>query len=167
MRVAKRFRWEGAHRLPWHTEGCQHLHGHSYQMWVELSGEVPAQGMFIDFKEIKGVLGPLVEKWDHAILVADTDTKLLAAIDLLSSKHYVLPYDTTSENLCQYVADYLLTHAAGLLTSRGISSVKVKLQETETCFAELEVMVTVPEVNRSQRAFNPVDDSFEVMQEHE
>lgn len=120
-------------------------------MWVELSGEVPAQGMFIDFKEIKVVLGPLVDKWDHAILVADNDTQLLAAIDLLASKHYVLPYDTTSENLCQYVADYLLTNAAELLVARNINAIKVKLQETETCFAELEVPVTVAAATTSQR----------------
>lgn len=141
MKVAKRFRWEGAHRLPWHTEGCQHLHGHSYQMWVELSGEVVAQGMFIDFKAIKAVLDPLVSAWDHAILVADSDEQLLAAIDLLVSKHYILPYDTTSENLCQFVIDYLFTQAADLLATHHISAVKVKLQETETCFAELEMPV--------------------------
>jgi 6-pyruvoyltetrahydropterin/6-carboxytetrahydropterin synthase len=144
MKVAKRFRWEGAHRLPWHTEGCQHLHGHSYQMWVELSGEVPAQGMFIDFKEIKTILDPLVSAWDHAILVAESDEQLLAAIDLLASKHHVLPYDTTSENLCQYVADYLLTQASDLLVAHNIGTIKVKLQETETCFAELEVPVIMP-----------------------
>jgi len=153
MKVAKRFRWEGAHRLPWHTDGCQNLHGHSYQMWVEVSGEVVAQGMFIDFKEIKAVLDPLVAAWDHAVLVDETDGKLLAAIDLLASKHYVLPYDTTSENICQYVADYLMEHASGLLLERNITAIKVKLQETETCFAELEVLVSHAHASMRQPSF--------------
>ncbi|MBJ6146304.1 6-carboxytetrahydropterin synthase [Hymenobacter sp. BT559] len=156
MRVAKQFRWEGAHRLPWHTEGCQHLHGHSYQLWVELSGEVLTQGMFIDFKEIKSVLGPLIKAWDHGILVADNDTQLLSAIDLLASKHYVLPYDTTSENICQFVVDYLLTHAADVLAARQITGIKVKLQETETCFAELEVLVSVPFTSSTPRLLERV-----------
>jgi 6-pyruvoyltetrahydropterin/6-carboxytetrahydropterin synthase len=141
MKVAKRFRWEGAHRLPWHTEGCQHLHGHSYQLWVELTGEATNKGMSIDFKEIKEVLAPLITAWDHAILVDESDQQLLAAIDLLASKHYVLPYDTTSENLCQYVADYLLSRASQVLTAHDITTIGVKLQETETCYAELTVPV--------------------------
>ena len=157
MRVAKQFRWEGAHRLPWHTEGCQHLHGHSYHLWVELSGEVPASGMFIDFKEIKSVLGPLVAAWDHGILVADSDTQLLAAIDLLASKHYVLPYDTTSENICQFVVDYLLANATHILSTRGITGIRVRLQETETCFAELEVAVSLPVARTASRVLEQVE----------
>jgi 6-pyruvoyltetrahydropterin/6-carboxytetrahydropterin synthase len=159
MKVAKRFRWEGAHRLPWHTEGCQHLHGHSYQLWVELTGEATSQGMFIDFKAIKDVLAPLISAWDHAILVDETDQQLLAAIELLASKHYVLPYDTTSENLCQYVADYLLTQAAHVLAAHDITTIGVKLQETETCYAELTVPV-LTSVNSTVRLVNKLVTSF-------
>lgn len=159
MKVAKRFRWEGAHRLPWHTEGCQHLHGHSYQLWVELTGEATSQGMAIDFKAIKDILAPLITAWDHAILVDEADQQLLAAIDLLASKHYVLPYDTTSENLCQYVADYLLTHAAEVLATHDITAIGVKLQETETCYAELTVPV-VAAINPAAPLVNKLAISF-------
>jgi 6-pyruvoyltetrahydropterin/6-carboxytetrahydropterin synthase len=159
MKVAKRFRWEGAHRLPWHTEGCQHLHGHSYQLWVELTGEATRQGMFIDFKAIKDVLAPLISAWDHAILVDETDQQLLAAIELLASKHYVLPYDTTSENLCQYVADYLLAQAAQVLAAHDITTIGVKLQETETCYAELTVPV-LTSVNPTAHLVNKLVTSF-------
>lgn len=159
MKVAKRFRWEGAHRLPWHTEGCQHLHGHSYQLWVELTGETSSKGMFIDFKAIKEVLAPLITAWDHAILVDEADQQLLAAIDLLASKHYVLPYDTTSENLCQYVADYLLTQAAQVLAAHDIATIGVKLQETETCYAELIVPV-IASVNQPDHLAKKLATSF-------
>ncbi|MBC5993534.1 6-pyruvoyl trahydropterin synthase family protein [Pontibacter cellulosilyticus] len=141
MKVAKRFRWEGAHRLPWHTDGCQNLHGHSYQMWVELSGPAGKNGMLIDFKEIKKVLAPLVKAWDHGVLVAETDAELLQAMELLKSKHYTLPFDTTSENICLYVIDYLGQHAFDIMLQYNIESVYVKLQETETCYAEHEVSI--------------------------
>ena len=137
MTVSKRFRWEGAHRLPWHTGGCQNLHGHSYLMWVKLEGTPDDQGIVIDFKDIKAVLKPLVEAWDHAVLVAEDDDALQEAVDLLGSKHFVLPYDTTSENLCTFVADYLGTEALGLLQKLNISTIRVRIQETETCYAEL------------------------------
>ena len=137
MTVSKRFRWEGAHRLPWHTGGCQNLHGHSYLMWVELAGTPDDRGMVIDFKDIKTVLKPLIDAWDHAVLVAEDDDALQQAVDLLDSKHFVLPYDTTSENLCAFVADYLGKEAFGLLQQHNISTIRVRIQETETCYAEL------------------------------
>ena len=151
MKVAKRFRWEGAHRLPWHTDGCQNLHGHSYQMWVELSGPACNRGMLIDFKEIKKVLSPLVKAWDHGVLVAETDAELLQAVALLKSKHFVLPYDTTSENICLFVIDYLGRHGLDILTKYNIDSVYVKLQETETCYAEHEVKIATLLADKEER----------------
>lgn len=152
MNVSKRFRWEGAHRLPWHTGGCQNLHGHSYVMWVELTGTPDAQGMVIDFKNIKKVLKSLVDAWDHAVLVAENDGDLLQAIELLKSKHFILPYDTTSENLCQYVTDYLGKEALDVLLQHNISAIRVRVKETETCYAELETPVAAYATNGAVKA---------------
>ena len=147
MKVAKRFRWEGAHRLPWHTGGCQNLHGHSYHLWVELKATAVPGGMVMDFKAIKKVLQPLLDAWDHATLIAADDTQLLQAIELLQTKHYILPYDTTSENICLYITEYLAVHALSILEANGIESIEVRLQETETCFAAYEVTVAQMKAN--------------------
>lgn len=138
MTIAKRFRWEGAHRLPWHEGGCQHLHGHSYAMTVELDGTPDARGLLLDFKDLKAILKPLVDAWDHATLVAADDTALREAVELLDTKHAVLPFDTTSENLCTYVADYLAREGAETLREHAITAIRVRIQETETCYAETE-----------------------------
>ena len=137
MTVSKRFRWEAAHRLPWHEEACKHLHGHSYVMWIGFDGTPDERGMVIDFKGIKDIVKPLVESWDHSILVSKQDEKLLEAVSILESKHYVFPYDTTSENLCSYVIDYLLRKGQSLFEAHRIQSLTVRVQETETCYAEL------------------------------
>lgn len=137
MKVAKRFRWEAAHRLPWHTGGCQNLHGHSYQLWVDLEGRVNPQGMVLDFKDLKRVLKPLVEAWDHATLVDERDTPLLEAVRALGSKHVILPFDTTSENMALFIADYLVQEAGSTLVACGASRITVRLYETETCYAEV------------------------------
>lgn len=147
MKVAKRFRWEAAHRLPWHTGGCQNLHGHSYAMMVELEGEPDAQGMVIDFQDIKRVLKPLVEAWDHAVLVAADDAALAQAVALLGSKHFVFPYDTTSENLCRYVVDYLGREAFETLRHHRVTTIGVRVQETETCYAALTAPVAAYAAN--------------------
>lgn len=138
MKVAKRFRWEAAHRLPWHEGDCKYLHGHSYRMMVEVEGEPDERGMLIDFKEIKRVLKPLVEQWDHATLIADYDDELRQAIDTLESKHFVLPFDSTAENLCTFVADYLGREAHDVLEAHRVTTIRVKVYETETCYAEIE-----------------------------
>jgi len=49
MKIAKEFRWEMGHRLPEHTGLCRNIHGHSYRMVVEITGDVLANGMIIDF----------------------------------------------------------------------------------------------------------------------
>ncbi len=143
MKVSKKFRWEGAHRLPWHQGGCQSLHGHSYVLWVELEGEPDERGMLIDFKVIKKIISPLIESWDHATLIAKDDTKLKEAIALLNSKHFILPYDTTSENLCLYVAQYLLKKGFKNLSEHRIDRITVRLQETESCYAESSTVVSL------------------------
>ena len=137
MKVAKRFRWEGAHRLPWHGGDCANLHGHSYRMVVELEGEPDERGMLIDFKEVKRVLGPLVDAFDHATLVAESDEELLSVMEATGWKHYVLPFDSTSENLASYVIDYLGREGGETLRAHGVTRVRVRLEETETCYAEM------------------------------
>ena len=138
MKIAKRFRWEAAHRLPWHEGLCRNLHGHSYRMVVELEGDPDARGMVLDFQHLKQALAPLVEAWDHAILVADDDAELMQVARQTGWKHAVLPFDTTAENLSAYVAAYLCEQAAALLRSHRVRLVRVRLEETETCYAEAE-----------------------------
>ena len=138
MKVAKEFRWEGAHRLPWYEGLCRHLHGHSYVMTVEVEGTPGAHGMLLDFKELKRLVQPLVDAWDHATLVAETDHALRDALDALGSKHAVLPCETTSENLCAYVADHLERTGGGVLAAHGVTRLRVRIRETATCYAELE-----------------------------
>ena len=136
MKIAKRFRWEGAHRLPWHDGACRDLHGHSYEMFVEVEGELDDKGLLMDFKHLKRALMPLIDAWDHSTLVATNDTELLGVMKDTGWRHAVLPYDTTAENICIFVADYLITSSRDLLLERKVHTVRVRVSETETCYAE-------------------------------
>jgi len=142
MKIAKRFRWEGAHRLPWHEGRCRDLHGHSYCMFVEVEGEPDENGLLLDFKHLKLALAPLIDEWDHGTLIAEKDTKLRKIMEDAGWRHSILPYDTTAENICIYVADHLLATSADMLRERRIHTVRVRVQETETCYAEAERSVT-------------------------
>jgi len=142
MRIAKRFRWEGAHRLPWHDGLCKSLHGHSYTMFVEIEGEPDERGMLMDFKDLKLCLVDLIEAWDHATMVALDDTELRNVVESRDWKHFILPYDTTAENICIYAAEYLIQNSEAVLRSHGIGTVRVRVSETETCYAEAERHLT-------------------------
>lgn len=143
MKVAKKFRWEAAHRLPWHEGDCKNLHGHSYSMTVELEGDIDERGMLLDFKVLKRLLKPLIDQWDHATLVAEEDEQLLGLMRQSGWKMVVLPFDTTSENLCSHVADYLGRNAVEKLRAHRVHTVRVRISETETSYAETERRVAV------------------------
>ncbi len=146
MKIAKQFRWEAAHRLPRHEGPCRNLHGHSYRMTVELEGDPDAHGMLMDFQHLKRLLAPLVDAWDHALLVADTDAELRTVVQQTGWKHVCFPFDTTAENLSTCVADYLCRTAHDVLRAHRVRHVRVRLAETETCYAEAERPVaTIPE----------------------
>lgn len=136
MIVAKQFRWEAAHRLPWHDGLCKNNHGHSYRMEVAVEGPVGPRGMVLDFQAIKRALAPLVEAWDHATLVAHDDAPYLRFVREDGHKHFVLPFDTTAENLARFAADVLCAVAEADLRACAATRVAVRIYETATCYAE-------------------------------
>ena len=71
VRLQKDFGFEAAHRLPHVPEGhkCARLHGHSFQVTVEVEGEVDAQqGWLVDYAEIKAAYAPVRDRLDHHYL---------------------------------------------------------------------------------------------------
>lgn len=68
-RVAKKFKFDGAHFLP-HYEGiCKNMHGHTWYVEVEILGEVketgPFMGMVMDFNDFKTLIGSEIKLLDH------------------------------------------------------------------------------------------------------
>lgn len=67
----KDFNFEAAHHLPNVPTGhkCARLHGHSFQVRIEVTGEVDAHtGWVMDFSEIKAAFKPILEQLDHYYL---------------------------------------------------------------------------------------------------
>lgn len=71
MDIFKDFTLEAAHRLPNVPAGhkCARLHGHSFRVRLEVSGEPGAEtGWIMDFGDIKAAFQPLYEQLDHHYL---------------------------------------------------------------------------------------------------
>ena len=134
MRIAKEFRWEMGHRLSFHNGKCKNLHGHSYKLLVEFEGLLDANGMMIDYFDVKEIINPIVDKLDHAFMVYDEDKELLEALTGLNSNYIQVPYQPTAENICHYFLDQIKMQK---LPER-IRAVKVKIYETENTYAEEE-----------------------------
>lgn len=139
IRVTKEFGFEMAHAL-WNYDGpCRNVHGHSYRLFVTLSGEPsatkgdPKKGMVIDFGDLKRIVKKnIVDVFDHTALISSTDDT--NRIDLLRGAFgnlMVVDYQPTCENL---VAD-IASRIKPLLPS-GVSLFSVKLHETATSYAE-------------------------------
>jgi 6-pyruvoyltetrahydropterin/6-carboxytetrahydropterin synthase len=136
MKIAKEFRWEMGHRLKFHQGKCINLHGHSYKMMVEFTGDVDENGMVLDYYDVKEIVAPLVEELDHGFLVYENDTELQEMLKKLNSKHTVVKFESTAENLCKY----FLEKIAERELPGNINKISVKVFETENTYAEEELI---------------------------
>jgi 6-pyruvoyltetrahydropterin/6-carboxytetrahydropterin synthase len=139
IRVTKEFSFEMAHAL-WNYDGpCRNVHGHSYRLFVTLSGvpvddpENTKNGMVIDFTDLKRIVKKeIVNIYDHAVTVSKNFNE--GKIEMLTKMFgniVLVDYQPTCENL---VNDF-----AGRIRKNlpiGIKLHSLKLYETATSFAE-------------------------------
>ena len=133
-RIAKDFRWEMAHRLPFHDGGCRNVHGHSYQMWVELTGEPDENGMVLDYFVLKEIIDPMVAEIDHAFLCDRSDDLIYEFLERSKLKAVYVNFPTTAENLAQWFYKRLAHTFAPM---KHLRELRVRIQETERTFAEV------------------------------
>ena len=132
MKIAKEFRWEMGHRLPDHFGKCKNIHGHSYKMLVEFSGELDKSGMIIDYYDVEKIINPVIEKLDHAFMVNKNDKVVLDFLEKMDSKRVVVDFESTAENICKY----LLNEVSKTSLPENVKEIKVRVQETTKDYAE-------------------------------
>lgn len=105
------FRFEAAHHLPWHTGKCRGLHGHSYRLDVTVSGPLDANGVVVDFDDLRATVErTVVGVWDHRDL------------------NEIIPNPT---------AELLARRAWELLEAEGLPLSELRLWETPDAWATL------------------------------
>jgi 6-pyruvoyltetrahydropterin/6-carboxytetrahydropterin synthase len=140
IQVTKEFSFEMAHALEGHDGACSRIHGHSYRLWVTVSGEPsddagsPKQGMVVDFGDLKRIVGEeIIRRFDHAFVVRRTETN--SALVEAMAAHYkgvrIVDWQPTSENLVKHFAELLRPRLPA-----GVALRAIKLSETATSFAE-------------------------------
>ncbi len=137
IRITKKFKFEMAHALYGYDGLCKNIHGHSYRLWVTLTGNIKhhkghkKDGMVLDFDVLKKIVKPLiVDKYDHSLVLNANSPH--ADVDFSSfEKVFHLPYQPTSENL---VLDFANTIQNNLPDNVNLH--RVVLSETANSYAE-------------------------------
>jgi 6-pyruvoyltetrahydropterin/6-carboxytetrahydropterin synthase len=139
IRVTKEFPFEMAHVL-WNYDGpCRNVHGHSYRLFVTISGipednpDNPKNGMVIDFSDLKSIVKKeIVNVFDHSVVLSNkVESEKTAMFKKMFGNIVLVGYQPTCENLVADFAGRILP----LLPSR-VKLHSLKLYETATSFAE-------------------------------
>lgn len=117
------------HRLSYHTEGCQNLHGHSYRVVVALTGTNNSGGMVFDFGEISRIVRPIVDQLDHSTMLQQSDEPLVGFLQSQGMKLSLVPFHPTTEELGQWLLSQIVE---GIGKPDNISQIQITLFETST-----------------------------------
>ena len=139
IRVTREFTFEMAHVLRNYDGPCRNVHGHSYRLFVTLSGtpvndsENPKNGMVIDFTELKNiVLGKIVDQFDHSVVISrDFDRGKMEMLTKTFGNTVIVDYQPTCENLVTDFAERLKHEMPG-----GVLLHSLRLFETAKSYAE-------------------------------
>ena len=126
-----------AHALKGYHGKCKHVHGHSYILYVTVTGEPNSNindstyGMVIDFGELKQLVNTyIVDKFDHA-LVLRKDAEMADALQKEYGNIILTGYQPTCENMVIAFAEVLNQHLPP-----HVRLYSLRLHETATSYAE-------------------------------
>lgn len=139
------FKFSAAHFLIFDQHKAERLHGHNYQVKVEIhfstSKEIDEKGYFVDFNIFKKFIKATVDIWDEMVLLPrdHQDMKLTKQGPSLEvrfrDRYYVFPANevvllpvtnTSVEQMSALLSEILLKEFAPY----GISAVQVTVEET-------------------------------------
>lgn len=103
-------------------------------MWVELEGACDENGMLIDYGDMKTLIQPIIDQIDHCFMCDDTDGVLKPFLQASEFKVVFVPFRTTAENITTYLLEKIWKI---LLPYERITSIIIRLAETETSYAEI------------------------------
>jgi len=139
IRVTKEFGFEMAHVL-WNYDGpCRNVHGHSYKLFVTLSGipvedpDNPKNGMVIDFTDLKRIIkDKIITVFDHSVVVSKKyDREKMEMFLKLFGNTVLVDYQPTCENMVQDFAARIIS-----CLPQQVKLHSLKLYETATSYAE-------------------------------
>ncbi len=150
------FKFSSAHFLIFDSQSAEKLHGHNYQVQVEIdfsnSGTLTAAGYHADFRALKQIIKATVDEWDEHVLLPKAHPEMKFKILSPSlevrfrERLYVFPenevilldvQNTSVEHLSQILARKLLDRCSNL----RVKGVRVSVEETRGQAAVTEARI--------------------------
>ncbi|MBK8501675.1 MAG: 6-carboxytetrahydropterin synthase [Saprospiraceae bacterium] len=139
LRITKLFTLEMGHALLGHDGQCHNIHGHSYKLFVTLSGTPlqqsghPKDGMIIDFTDLKKIVQEhVLQHFDHALVLNQhAPDDLQSILTGHFEKVRITAFQPTCENLLLHFVEVLEENLPS-----DVTLYQVRLDETATSFAE-------------------------------
>jgi 6-pyruvoyltetrahydropterin/6-carboxytetrahydropterin synthase len=139
VRVTKQFNFEAAHAL-WNYDGkCKNIHGHTYKLFVTVSGTPISDeadvkhGMLIDFGDLKQIVNrEIVNVYDHALVLNKKSAdESFFKIPHLFDRFILTDYQPTCESMVIDFAARIKPHLP-----EGVRLFSIRLYETENSYGE-------------------------------
>ncbi len=139
IRLTREFAFEMAHALEGYDGMCRHVHGHSYRLFVTVSGspcddpQSPKYGMVMDFGELKRIVNRLiVDRYDHAFVLRRTseNAALLERLRDRWERVCLVDYQPTCEQMLARWAPQIAEQLPA-----GVRLAEVRLYETAKSYA--------------------------------
>ena len=140
------FKFSCAHFLIFPDGSKERLHGHNYQVSVEIEGELNEQGLVIDFIDAKPVVRELCDSLDEHWLVPtehpelsiehldDGHTRIVyrdCRYEVPTAEALLLPINNTSvENLSTWFGTALRSHLVEKFGEAPVRRLRVAISET-------------------------------------
>ena len=156
--ASKEFTFEGAHYLEGSDGKCGHVHGHSYKVTVTVAptgnpdntlNAGQQRGMVMDLVAVKEAAQPIIDYYDHALIVERETTVVVHSNTSHPYQQDVGPCDQrprirvidmrpTAENLAVILArdidNAIHEHSGG-----AARVCRLRVQETATSYVEVEL----------------------------
>lgn len=129
--VRKKMKFEMAHRLTSaYSECCVGtIHGHSYILELFFQRKtLNNDGMVIDFGEVKNVVQPIIDRWDHSFVLHNEDPIITSDFKKSQQKLIQWGVNPTAENMAKFFFERVKESFPELC--------KVRVHETDTGYAE-------------------------------
>lgn len=132
--------FDSAHFLAQYEGKCRNIHGHRWNVKVEIFGEKlqengSKRGMLIDFGELKSELKKLVDFYDHALIIEKNTMREITLNALKEDGFRIIEVDfrPTAENFAKNFYDYFI--------EKGFSVKSISVYETlNNCAIYSEMM---------------------------
>jgi len=145
-RICKTIEIENGHQLSTHPDNCRFPHGHSRKVDFILEADsLDARSMVCDFKIIKDAVGPLIDRYDHALCMNSADPMFPVLREAYGERIIAFPdTDPTTELLAKTFYDLAAEALRSYSENKekkyplppSVRLVRVRVSETSSSWAE-------------------------------